>query len=180
MPRTVQSVETAANRLICRLLVSLLGQARFATLVCLKVIDADDKQWELDRPYFCVTNNARLGKRPGSLARQMPSVPNWDALLPLLQAGRNPILSVADLQTGPVPGRFSPTAASRVLVCPAADPLGDLAGAVFIAFDGRNDPPHGAELRHLTRAAALIGGQIAAVLDLAGRPGPRVAQAAAA
>jgi hypothetical protein len=176
MPRTVPSVETAANRLIRHLLVSLLHQASCAALVCLNVIDTDDKQWELDRPYFRVTSSAGLGRRPGSLARQMPFVPNWEALLPSLHAGCCPVLR----GTGPVPGWPSPTATSRTLVCPAADPLGDLVGAVFIVFDGRNGAPRGADLRHVTNAAARVGGQIAAVLDLAGRVRARAPQTEAA
>jgi hypothetical protein len=173
-------VETAANRLIRHLLVSLLHQASCAALVCLNVFDTDDKQWELDRPYYRVTNSSRFGRRQDSLARQMPSVLNWEALLPSLRAGRCPVLRVADLRAGPVPDRLSRTAASRTLVCPAADPLGDLVGAVFIAFEGRNGAPRGAELRHLSNAAARVGGQIAAVLDLAGRVRARVPQTEAA
>jgi hypothetical protein len=174
MARTVPSVDIAANRLIRRLLAALLDQAPYAALVCLNVIDADDKQWELDRRYFRVTNGVGLRKRQDALVRRMPPVPNWESLLPLLRDGRCPLLRVADLQTGPMPQRLPPTATSDVLVCPVADLRGDLMGAILIVLDRRHGSPRGAKLKHLAAAGARAGGQIAAVLALGGRSGVRM------
>jgi hypothetical protein len=169
MPRIVPSVDQAANRLIHRLLAALLDQAPRAVLVCLKIVDGDDRQWEMDRSYFRVTNRVKRSRRQDALTRWMPSVPNWGPMLPGLRDGLCPLLRIADLRSGPLPERLPPTLASRALVCPVADSRATLLGAVIIVFDRRDSRPRGAVLRRIAVAGTRAGGQIGAVLDLSGR-----------
>jgi hypothetical protein len=170
MSPAVSTMNMAANRLVRRLLVSLLDQAPWATFVCMKVIDADAEEWEADQPYFRVTSNVRLHRRQNTPAQRLPSVPNWEALLPELRTGRRPVLRVADLVIGASLDRPPPGAGFSAVVCPAANPRGDLLGAVFLVFDP-GDGASRAELKRLAEAGTRVGSQIAAVLDLGGRAG---------
>jgi hypothetical protein len=159
----------AGNRLIRRLLVSLLHQAPRAALVSLSILGAEQREWNAGRSYYRVTNRVTPGKRFDALTRRVPAVPDWQALRLSLRAGQCAVLKVADLLSGPLSGRLSPTRASYVLACPATSPSGDLIGAVFIVFETGDRAPRGAELRRQRGEGARIGRQIAAVLDLVGQ-----------
>jgi hypothetical protein len=170
MPPAVSTVNPAANKLVRRLLLSLLDQAPWVTLVCLKIIDANAEEWEADQPHFRVTSSVRLHRREDAAALRLPPVPNWEALLPALRTGRRPVLRVADLAIGAASNGPPAGTAFSALVCPAANPQGDLLGAVFLVFD-LCDGASRAELKRLAEVGTRVGSQIAAVLDLGGRAG---------
>jgi hypothetical protein len=170
----------AGDRLIRLLLASLLDKAPRAALVSLSILGADQPEWDAHRSFYRVAKRVTAGKRHDALRRRVPAVPDWQALLPSLQAGQCVVLRVADLLPGPLPDRLSPTRAAHVLAWPTICPRGVLAGAVFIVFGTRDRAPRGAELRRLRAEGSRIGSQIAAVLDLVGqgarlRQPPRVA-----
>jgi len=84
------------------------------------------------------------------------------------------------LRAAPFRHRLLSCQTSSVLICPAKSPTDDLAGAIFIVFDGSDHLPNGAELAELTAGATRAGCQIAALLELCGPTARRMSRAAAA
>lgn len=161
MIKHISSAERPADLLIGSLLSSLLDRTPDSALVCLNVVGPPDGQAMVRAPRNAV---GRL-RRSAAMQGQMRSLLDWDRLLPALREGNCPLVRVGAADV-PTRSRVWPYGGSSVLACPATVPMGDLRGAVLIAWNGAAAPPDGAELTSLMDAGAAVGTQIAAVLDL--------------
>ena len=167
MPSTVSNQMLAADSLIEGLLSALLSAVPGASLACLNIIDPVDCRRVVRRPRFAVANRVGRIRRPGDMLRHMRSLLDWDALLPLLHEGHCQLVRVVSRREVPPRKRPGPPDAFSVLICPAAGPLGDLAGLVVLAWDG--DPPAGGKPADLMHAGTRTGKQIAAIMELCPR-----------
>jgi hypothetical protein len=166
MPPTKPTPLVAANRLIDRLLASMLDKMPGASRVCLNSFGDENSLATIKRRRCNSPNIVSTQKRQVVLWSPIQPLSEQEAFLPALRAGDCSLIRASDLKAGPARDFLHALDAACALVCPAADLAGDLVGAVFMLWDGDGRPPEGEELVALMALGVRVGGQIAAVLDL--------------
>jgi hypothetical protein len=166
MPSTIPPPNLFADRLIDTLLTGLLDRAPASSLVCLNLLDHEDRMVPGPR------NSVGRPGRPAGTACPIRSLLDWDVLLPELRGARCALMHAGDHRPAPMRNRPWWSDVSSVLACPAMSPssggtrCGDLIGAVVIVWNGGDDPPAGGRLIDLMAAGTRVGNQVAAVLAL--------------
>jgi hypothetical protein len=166
MPLIKPTPLVAANRLIDRLLASMLDNVPGASRVCLNGFGDENGLTAIKRLRYKTSNIISRQKRQATLWPPNQPLMEQEAFLPALRAGHCSLIRASDLNAEPARDFLHALDATCALVCPAADLAGDLVGAVFMLWDADDRPPEGEELMALMALGVRVGGQIAAVLDL--------------
>ncbi len=167
MPQIEPRQAAAANRLIDKLLQTLLDSSARASRVCLAAIDgvASDRT-TMSSLRYSITNSVAAHCRPARTTLKYQPVSGWSDFLPELLAGQ---CALAVIPAGGTLGLLSgviPSRASRVLVCPVVDRPGQLLGAIFVLRDGAERPPDVERFPELMAAAKRVASPIAGVWGL--------------
>lgn len=162
----------AANKLINQMMETILARAGGASRVWLSVIhNGVTGLTGTGLLRYDDTNGVAVPGRVAALAVTNQPLSDWSDFLPTLLAGQCSYHRSAELQGLSLRARLESIGVTGLLACPVADVQGKTVGALFVLWDGSDQPPNGEELKELTGAVQHQGGQIAAVLDLRG-PSP--------
>jgi hypothetical protein len=157
----------AANKLINQILETTLSRASGASRVRLSVIhNGVTGVTGTGLLRYDVTNSvAAPGRSTGTAITNQP-LSDWSDFLPTLLQGDCSFHRVDDLLSLPMRARNEAFGISSMLVCPAADVEGKTVGAIFVTWDGNDQPPEPQRLKELMAFSKHQGAQIAAILDL--------------
>ena len=157
MSYTESRQATAAHRLIKQLLKAILEASGSASRVCFGVIGEVEPRQQAVIEWIASSRSHQKPREGGQ------PIADWDAFLPALSEGLCAMLPRPNALTRVCFQAFS---ATSMLVCPATDEHGRLAGALFILWDRNEAPPQAEPLGRLMAAGKRVGGQIAAVQAL--------------
>ena len=155
------------GKLIDQLLTALLQQAPGAARVRLGVIHngVTGLTGITMLRYDIINAIAPPGRAAGEFVVNQP-LATWSDYLPSLLAGRCEKVMAADVHNYALRARLLALGANGILTCPVTDIEGKLLGALFVDWDGSDQPPDGEQLKAITNFDERIAAQIASVLNL--------------
>jgi hypothetical protein len=158
-----------ANRVIDRLLESLLDKTRNVARVRLDVVhNGVTGVTGLGLLRYDTTNAiAGAGHAPGPLVQNRP-LTEWGGFLRDMLEGHCQLYVPDELRSSALRGRLETLNVGTILVCPVIDVQERLLGGVFMLWDTGTRTPEGPDLEALMTKAQLVGRQVASVLDLRG------------